>query len=120
MVAVAFLLDLHQEHGLPATVTRYLARTLGHREGDSQAAYADMATDLGVRPEHLDGARELAGRFGFESQVAERLSSLKEKVFQGNWKARRTVQRGLLVVLWMVVVGVVMLCFTLLVHFVSR
>jgi hypothetical protein len=120
MTAVAFLLELHTEHGLPATVARYLARSLGHDEGDSRAAYAELVGDLSLRPEHLDGALEVADRFGFAERVSERIEAARERLFQGRWQVRRAVQRGVLLLLFVLLAVLALLGFTLLVHFVSR
>ncbi len=120
MTAVAFLLELHNEHELPATVARYLARSLGHHTGDSGPAYAELVRDLSLRPEHLAGALEVAERFGFAEQVSERLEAARERLFQGNWKLRRTAQRGALLLMFVVGAVLVLLGFTIFVHFVSR
>lgn len=120
MTAVAFLLELHADHGLPASVARYLARSLGHDEGDSRAAYAEMVGDLSLRPEHLDGALEVAARFGFAERVPDRIRAARERLFQGRWQLRRTAQRGVLLLSFVLLAVLALLGFTLLVHFVSR
>lgn len=120
MIAVAFLLELHTEHALPATVARYLARSLGHDQGDSPAAYAELLGDLSLRPEHLEGAREVAARFGFSERVVPHLEAAAQRLFRGNWKLRRTLQRGVLVAVFVLAAVVMLAGFTLLVHFVSR
>lgn len=120
MKAVTFLLELHTDHGLPATVARYLARSLGHDEGDSRAAYAELVGDLSLRPVHLDGALEVAERFGFAERVSDRIEAARERLFHGNWKLRRTAQRGVLLLLFALGAVLWLLGFTLLVHFVAR
>jgi hypothetical protein len=120
MMAVAFLLELHTDHGLPATVARYLARSLGHDEGDSPPAYAELVGDLSLRPEHLDGALEVAERFGFAEQVSAPIQTARERLFRGNWKVRRTAQRGLVVLVFVVGAVLVLLGFTIFVHLVTR
>jgi len=120
MTAVAFLLEVQADHGLPASAARYLARSLGHDEGDSPTAYAEMVGDLSLRPEHLDGALAVAARFGFADKVSDRIAAARERLFQGRWHLRRTAQRGMLLVSFVVLAVVALLGFTLLVHFVSR
>jgi len=120
MTAVSYLLEQHSEHGLPATVARYLARSLGHNEGDNIGAYAELVKDLSLRPEHLDGALELAQRFGFAERVSEPIEAAHQRLFHGNWKLRRTAQRGALLLMFVVGAVLVLLGFTIFVHFVSR
>ena len=120
MTAVAFLLEVHAEQGLPASLARYLARSLGHSEGDSPTAYAELAGDLSLTPDHLDAGLAVAARFGFADQVSARLEGLRERLFHGNWKLRRTAQRGAVLMAFVLLAVVVLLGFTLLVHFVSR
>lgn len=120
MTAVAYLLDLHMEHDLPASLTRYLARSLGHDEGDSPTAYAELVRDLSLRLEHLDGGLNLASRFGFDDRVAAPLSKAREQLFHGNWQVRRALQRGALLGVYVLAVVLVLFGFVLLAHFVSR
>jgi len=120
MTAVAFLLDLHQEHGLPASVARYLARSLGHPDGDSDAAYAELVSDLTVLPEHIGGAKEIASRFGFEDQVGARLDRVVELCFQGNWQTRRRLQKAGILLLFVVLAVVGLLGLVILAHMFQR
>jgi len=120
MTAVAFLLEVQAEHGLPASLARYLARSLGHDEGDSPAAYAELAGDLSLRPDHLDAGLAVAARFGFADRVTEPIQAIRERLFFGNWKLRRTAQRGALLAAFVLAAVLALLGFTLLVHFMAR
>ncbi len=100
MAAVHHLMDRHRDHGLPTSLARYLARTLGQRQGDSPNGAAEIARDLSLTPDDLEAAIRLAEEHGFADRVQPRLQTLGERFFQGNWRTRRRVQRGLLWLLW--------------------
>jgi hypothetical protein len=120
MTAVAYLLDRQSEHGLPATAARYLARSLGHDAGDSQTAYAELAGDLSLRPEHLNGALQVAARFGFHDRVTARLETVRGRLFRGHWRQRRAAQRAALIAVYALAVVAALVGFTLLTHLVAR
>lgn len=94
MAAVEFLLTRLGDHALPATVTRYLARSLGHRGEHSARAFAEMCRDLTLGPGDLDRALAVAGQLGLEERFRPPLEEAREKLFAGNWRARRVALRA--------------------------
>ncbi|MFH2009654.1 MAG: hypothetical protein ABI333_23880 [bacterium] len=120
MTAVAYLLDQHREHGLPASAARYLARSLGHPDGDSDAAYAELVTDLSVLPEHVAKAKAIAERFGFADQLGARLDRMAELCFRGNWKTRRRLQQAGILLVYVTLTAVGLLGLVLLTHLFQR
>ncbi len=120
MTAVVYLLELHREHGLPSSLARYLARSLGHDEGDSPTAYAELVGDLSLRPEHLDSGLGVASRFGFGQRVAAPLQKVRDRLFTGNWRLRRGVQRGVLIGVYVLAAVLILFGFVLLANVVSR
>ncbi len=62
----------------------------------------------------------MAQRFGFAEQVSDPIGAARQRLFHGNWKLRRTAQRGALLLMFAVGAVLVLLGFTIFVHFVSR